>query len=71
MYFRGLTDGLFLMKSFAEKGKAGCLPTDAPVSNAEAKGDFALFFRDHPEARENSAGLVASFAIMRAHPCAN
>lgn len=69
LYFRGLTDGLFLMKAFVDKGNAGCLPTDTPISNAEAEGDFSLFLRDHPEARENSAAIVAVFGIMRAHPC--
>ncbi|MGA7675852.1 MAG: Rap1a/Tai family immunity protein [Rhizomicrobium sp.] len=69
LYFRGLTDGLFLMKAFVGKSNAGCLPTDTPISTAEAEGDFALFLRDHPEARENSAAIVAGFGIMRAHPC--
>lgn len=70
MYFRGLTDGLFLMKTFQDGGNAGCLPTNAPISDTEGRGDFELFLRDHPEAAKNSAGLVAVFGIMRAHPCA-
>lgn len=68
-YFRGLTDGLFLMKASLDHGDAGCLPSESPISEAEAKGDFELFLRDHPDAAKNSAGLVATFAIMRAHPC--
>lgn len=69
IYFRGLTDGLFMMRSFIDNGNGGCLPTDTPISNAEAKGDFELFLRDHPEAAKNSAAAIASIAIMRAHPC--
>lgn len=69
LYFRGLTDGLFLMKTSLDHGDAGCLPSESPISEAEARGDFELFLRDHPEAAKNAAGLVATFAIMRAHPC--
>jgi hypothetical protein len=68
-YFRGLTDGLFLMKTFSDDGNAGCLPSGAPISNAEARGDFELFLKDHPEAAKNSAALIAVYGIMRAHPC--
>lgn len=68
-YFRGLTDGLFLMKTALNHGDAACLPTESPISASEAKGDFELFLRDRPDTAKNSAGLVATFAIMRAHPC--
>jgi len=68
-YFRGLTDGLFLLKTSLDKGDAGCLPTVSPISTAEARGDFELFLRDHPEAAQNSAAIVAFFGVMRAHPC--
>ena len=68
-YFRGLTDGLFLMKSFIDSGNAGCLPADSPISTGEARGDFELFLRDHPEAAQNSAAIAVGFGIMRAHPC--
>jgi hypothetical protein len=68
-YLRGLTDGLFLMKQFHDKGGAGCLPENTPISIVEAKADFELFLSEHPEASQNSAGIVVGFGIMRAHPC--
>jgi hypothetical protein len=69
IYLRGLTDGLFLMRAFTDKGKAGCLPKDSPISNGEARTDFELFFRAHPELAQQSASLVAAFGIVQAHPC--
>jgi hypothetical protein len=68
-YLRGLTDGLFLMKAFEGANRAGCLPSDSPISNDEARRDFEAYLRQHPESAENSAGLVVAFAIMAAHPC--
>jgi hypothetical protein len=69
MYLRGLTDGLFLDKSFADARNGGCLPTDSPVSIAEAKGEFEAYLAANPNLAENSAGLVAAFGIMVGHPC--
>jgi len=69
VYFRGLTDGLFMMTT--NLGKTGCLPAESPISNAEARHQFESFFKEHPEAAQNSAAIVASYAIMKAHPCAH
>lgn len=65
-YLRGLTDGLFAHKQFAG---SDCLPTDQPVSIAEATSELHIFLQEHPELADNSAGLVATAAIMGAHPC--
>lgn len=76
LYFRGLTDGLWLMKEIEDSRGTptgdvwvGCLPAASPLSTAEAEGDFELFLKDHPQAIGNSAALVATLGIMRAHPC--
>jgi hypothetical protein len=68
-YIRGLTDGLFLRKAFADGGKGKCLPADTPIPNGEARADFIAFVSAHPEALKNSAGVVATAAIIAAHPC--
>ena len=66
-YMRGLTDGLFMMQVFAEKHRPTCLPSNGPVSNAEARSIFESWLKTHPELTNNSAGLVASYAIMDAY----
>lgn len=68
-YLRGLTDGLFLFKSFSDSGRAGCLPSDAPISVADAEKELRDYLREHPARADNSAGIVATDAIMSAHPC--
>jgi len=68
-YMRGLTDGLFVMQSFAANKRRTCLPTDTAISNAEARRIFESWLRAHPEAATNSAGMVATFAIVSAYPC--
>ena len=68
-FIRGLTDGLFMMKSFTDAQKAGCLPSDGALSIAEARAEFEAFFLKHQDMADNSAGLVAVAGIMLAHPC--
>ena len=68
-YFRGLTDGLFIGKTFTDGGKTRCMPTGTAISTDEAKQDFERYLEARPEAAENSAGVVASFAIISAHQC--
>lgn len=76
MYFRGLTDGLWLMQTIrdskdtaAAEAYAGCLPGGSPIPTSEAIREFQLFLKEHPQAAGNSAALVATMGIMRAHPC--
>lgn len=68
-YMRGLTDGLFLQNSFSKSGHSGCLPTDHPVSVAQATSELHAYLKEHPGLGNNSAGLVATAAIMDAHRC--
>ncbi len=68
-YLHGLADGLFLLGAMADTGSPICLPKDGPVSAAEAKDEFDDYLKAHPEMASHSAGLVAAFALVKAHPC--
>ena len=68
-YLRGLTDGLFMMQVFAEKRHPTCLPSNTPVSVLDARRIFGDWLKMHPEAANDSAGLVAAHAIVEAYPC--
>jgi hypothetical protein len=68
-YIRGLTDGLFMMQVFSERQQRTCLPSDAPIGNADARRIFDAWLKAHPEAAANSAGLVATYAIVSAYQC--
>jgi Rap1a immunity proteins len=68
-YLHGLADGLFLLGAMAGTGSQICLPKDGPVSAAEAKDEFEEYLKAHPEMAAHSAGLVAAFALVKAHPC--
>ena len=68
-YLRGLTDALFIMQLLAERGTKTCLPTNEAIGIPEARGVFQTYLQDHPESAANSAGLVASMALVAAHKC--
>ena len=70
-YLHGLADGLFLHGAMADTGSPICLPKDGPVSSADAKNEFEDYLKAHPEMATHSAGLVAAFALVKAHPCPN
>jgi Rap1a immunity proteins len=69
IYLHGLADGLFLLGAMADTGSQICLPKDGPVSAADAKDEFEDYLKAHPEMAAHSAGLVAAFALVKAHPC--
>lgn len=68
-YFRGLTDGLWIMQLERDKQERTCLPKQTPISIADARNIFAAWLKEHPETASNSAGIVAAMAIVRAYPC--
>ena len=49
----------------------GINQSETPVvrTTTEAREEFEGYLKTHPEAAENSAGVVAAFAIIRAHQC--
>jgi uncharacterized protein YbjT (DUF2867 family) len=68
-YFRGLTDAMFVMQALADHGTRTCLPQDEAVGIPEARAVFQTYVRDHPESASNSAGLVATMALVGVHKC--
>jgi hypothetical protein len=68
-YFRGLTDALFVMQSLADKGTHTCMPANEPISIQQARVVFERFLQSHPNAVENSAGIVSAMAQVYAHKC--
>ena len=68
-YMRGFTDGLFMMQVFAEKhGLRACLATGQSATQ-KPEASFKSWLKTHPKSTNNSAGLVASYAIMDAYRC--
>jgi Ssp1 endopeptidase immunity protein Rap1a len=70
-YFRGLTDALFMMQVLVEKRQPTCLPSNAPIANADAERIFEKGMVDHPQSMASSAGVVSAIAIVSAYKCAN
>jgi hypothetical protein len=69
VYFRGLTDGLYVMQSLASKGWRICMPPDQPISVPEARAFFEKWLRQHPEAWQNATALVASMPLVTSYEC--
>jgi hypothetical protein len=69
VYFRGLTDGLYVMQSLTSKGWRICMPPEQPISVLEARAFFEKWLRQHPEALQNSAALVASMPLATSYEC--
>jgi hypothetical protein len=68
-YFRGLTDGLFVMQSLASNGTRTCMPSNNAISIQEARVIFEGWLQSHPNVASNSAGLVAAMSLVYAHKC--
>jgi hypothetical protein len=68
-YMRGLTDGLWMMRVLAEDHQPTCLPANTPIAVGEARRMFEAWLRTHPETATNSAGLVATMAIVKSYNC--
>jgi len=68
-YLRGLTDGMFVMQSLINQGTRTCLPTNWSIGVPEARAVFETWVRTHPNAIDDSAGLVAAMALVQAHKC--
>jgi hypothetical protein len=68
-YFRGLTDALYMSQVFASKGARTCMPDSSPISVSDARDAFEKWLRAHPNALQNSAGLVASWAVLDQYKC--
>jgi len=68
-YLRGLTDGMFVMQTLINQGTRTCLPTNWSIGVPEARAVFETWVRTHPNAIDDSAGLVAAMALVQAHKC--
>ncbi|MGH7014142.1 MAG: Rap1a/Tai family immunity protein [Stellaceae bacterium] len=69
MYFRGLTDGLYIMQEMSRGGKPTCMSDDTPISVPDARRFFNAWMTTHTDAASHSAGLIAAFAVFNAFPC--
>lgn len=68
-FLRGLTQGLFLQGRVEDSGAAACMPRDAPVSMADARGDVLDYLARNPAAADREASVAAVLAIVRAFSC--
>jgi hypothetical protein len=69
MYFRGLTDALFVMAQMNLSHRPTCMPENTAIDVAEARRIFNRYMATHSGAAQHSAGLMAAFAIFEAYPC--
>lgn len=69
MYFRGLTDGLFVMEQMNLSHKPTCMPDNTAVDVAGARRYFNRWMATHPQNAGNSAGLIAAMSVIYAFPC--
>ena len=69
VYFRGLTDALFVMQSLADRGTRTCMPRSEAIGIQEARVDFENWLVGHPNTAGNSAGLVAAMSLVYTHKC--
>ena len=58
---------MFVMQMRENSGAKNCLGQEAPTVN-EARGIFEAYLGKHPDAFENSAGLIAAMSLLFAHP---
>ena len=68
-YFRGLTDGLYVMEQMHLHGRRTCMPGGEAVSNADARHMFNGYMATHPQDAGRSAGLIAAMAVILSFPC--
>jgi hypothetical protein len=68
-YFRGLTDGLFIMEQMKLSSLRTCMPEKEAIGVADARRMFNRHMVDHPEDAGHSAGLIAAMAVIRSFPC--
>ena len=68
-YFRGLTDGLFMMQSMFDAKMRTCLPTQTAIDVKDAQQAFRAYIEKNPKFLKNSAGLVAAMSLIVANPC--
>ena len=68
-YFRGLTDGLYIMQQMSRAQKPTCMPSTTAVSVADARRFFNRWMTQHAETAGNSAAVVAAMAVIGAFPC--
>ena len=68
-YILGVTDGMYMMQLFASKSMTPCMPMDQAIDVTKARRIFSDYLTRHPQAADNSAGLVIGFAIAEAFPC--
>jgi hypothetical protein len=69
LYLRGVTDALFVTQSIHNRGIPTCLPADQAVSVQDARVSFEAYLTKRPQDASNSAGLIATMAIVTAHAC--
>ena len=68
-YILGLTDGMFMMQLLASHSMTPCMPKEAAIDIAKARQIFDDYFKAHPQAARNSAGLVMGMALADAYKC--
>lgn len=68
-YILGLTDGMYMMQLFASSSKTPCMPMDQAIDVTKARRIFSDYLTRHPQAADNSAGMVIAFAIAEGFPC--
>jgi hypothetical protein len=69
IYFRGLTDGLFVMEQMGLVGQRTCMPEKEAIDAVDARRVFNGYMTAHPEDASHSAGLIAAMAVIRSFPC--
>jgi hypothetical protein len=69
IYFRGLTDGLFVMEQMNLVGQRTCMPEKEAIGAVDARRMFNRHMTAHPEDAGHSAGLIAAVAVIRSFPC--
>jgi hypothetical protein len=69
IYFRGLTDGLFVMEQMSLIGQRACMPEKEAIGAADARRMFNRHMTAHPEDAGHSAGLITAMAVIRSFPC--
>ena len=60
---------LAMVQTLINQGTRTCLPTNWSIGVPEARAVFETWVRTHPNAIDDSAGLVAAMALVQAHKC--
>jgi len=68
-YVLGLTDGMFMMQLLARHSMTPCMPKEVAIDVGKARQIFIEYMKSHPQAANNSAGLVMGMALADAYQC--